>query len=101
MKDARQKKKIPFSKMPREGKGIKSESRLAVVWGLGWERGMTANRLEEFLKNLLPIMPSAFSVTSSVYWLKRAQPDACISPWSNPIFVSTSKLDLDYASGIL
>lgn len=35
--------------MPREGKAIKSESRL--VWGLGWEMGMATNRHEEFFKH--------------------------------------------------
>ena len=34
--------------MPREGKAVESESKLAVFWGLGWKRGMTANQLQEF-----------------------------------------------------
>ena len=41
--------RIPFSEMPREGEAIELESRLVVVWGLGWESHRTANLLEEFL----------------------------------------------------
>lgn len=83
MRDAKQKKMVGFHLAKRLEKAKLSSQEvdqwLPGAWG-GNGVNLTANWLEEFFKNILPIMHSAFSVTSSVYWLKRAQPYTRINP---------------------